>query len=82
MPGELHLTDLFGTSPGPARYLLEPFLDAKGRREYSMQLASILQDLASLQGKCADGGRLERIQKAITVTLMNLESIRAARNEG
>src|SRR5262249_12834353 len=34
MPGELHLTDLFGTAPGPALYLLEPFLDAAGRGEY------------------------------------------------
>ncbi len=34
MPGELLLTDLFGTEPGPARYLLEPFLDADGRRGY------------------------------------------------
>ena len=50
MPGELHLTDLFGTSPGAAHYLLEPFLDAAGRREYKTHLLDILQDLASLEG--------------------------------
>jgi hypothetical protein len=45
MPGELHLTDLFGTSPGAATYLLEPFLDAAGRREYKQRLLSILPEL-------------------------------------
>lgn len=81
MPGELHLTNLFGTSPGPATYLLEPFLDAQGRREYKKQLVDILKSLVILAGHCADAGRLERIQKAITITLTVLESIRAARKE-
>jgi hypothetical protein len=81
MPGELHLTHLFGTSPGPALYLLEPFLNAQGRREYQKQLLAILQELARLLGRCDDRGRLARIQQALTVTLMLLESIRAAKNE-
>ena len=69
MPGELHLTDLFGTSPGPARYLLEPFLDA--RRPPRVQEAAPRHPPGpgKLEGKCDDGGRLERNQKAITVTL-------------
>ena len=69
MPGELLLTDLFGTEPGPARYLLEPFLDADGRREYRDHLIAILRDLDGLKSRCDDGGRLARIEKAITVTL-------------
>jgi hypothetical protein len=81
MPGELHLTDLFGTAPGPALYLLEPFLDADGRREYKKRLIAVLQDLAGLEGRCDDGGRLARIQKAITVTLTTLDTIRAAKKE-
>src|SRR5262249_45999602 len=76
MPGELHLTDLFGTAPGPALYLLEPFLDADGRREYKQRLIAVLQDLVGLEGRCDDGGRLARIQKAITVTLTMLDTIR------
>jgi hypothetical protein len=81
MPGELHLTDLFGTSPGPALYLLEPFLDAAGRREYKKRLLSIVQDLANLEGRCSDDGRQGRILRAITVTLTILDSIRAAKKE-
>ncbi len=81
MPGELHLTDLFGTSPGPAHFLMEPFLNSDGRRDYKKGLLGILKNLASLESQCADGGRLGRIQKSITVTLMILESIRAARKE-
>ena len=81
MPGELHLTNLFGTSPGPASYLLDPLLDAAGRREYMKRLLAILQDLGKLEGRLDDGGRLARIQKSITVTLTVLESIRAAKNE-
>jgi hypothetical protein len=81
MPGELHLTDLFGTSPGPAHFLMEPFLNADGRREYKKELIAILEDLSSLQGRCDDQGRLARIQRAITVTLTVLESIRAAKRE-
>ena len=58
MPGELHLTDLFGTAPGPALYLMEPFLNADGRREYKNRLVALLQDLAGLEARCDDGGRL------------------------
>ena len=46
-----------------AHYLLEPFLDAAGRREYRKQLLAILPDLASLKGQCADGGRLVKIER-------------------
>jgi len=81
MPGELHLTDLFGTSPGPARFLLEPFLNAEGRREYKKLLIAILEDLAGLEGSFEDGGRLARIEKSITVMLTVLDSIRAAKQE-
>ncbi len=81
MPGELHLTDLFGTSPGPAYFLMEPFLNADGRRDYKKRLLGILPSVAGLAGRCADGGRLERIARSITVTLMILDSIRAARKE-
>ena len=75
MPGELLLTDLFGTEPGPARYLLEPFLDAGGRGQYKDQLIAILRDLDGLKSRCDAGGRLARIEKAITITLMTLATL-------
>jgi len=34
IPGELHLTNLFGATPGSASYLMEPFLDTNGRLRY------------------------------------------------
>jgi hypothetical protein len=81
MPGELHLTDLFGTAPGPATYLMEPYLNVDARRGYKERLIALLPDLAGLEARCDDGGRLTRIQKAITVTLTVLDSIRAAKKE-
>jgi hypothetical protein len=60
---------------------MEPFLNSEGRRDYKKRLLGILQDLASLEGQCGDGGRLGRIQKSVTITLMILDSIRAARKE-
>jgi hypothetical protein len=81
MPGELHLTDLFGTAPGPALYLLEPCLDADGRREYKKRLIQVLQDLQGVADGFDDDGRLARIQKAITITLTMLDSIRSAKKE-
>ena len=68
-------------APGPATYLLEPFLDAAGRGEYRKQLLAILRETAELEGRLEDGGRLDAIQKSITVALTMLESIRAAKRE-
>jgi len=81
MPGELHLTDLFGSTPGPAHYLLEPFLSAEGRRAYKRQLVALLKDLERLDGQCADDGRLERIRKGMAFTLNLLDTVRCAKGE-
>ncbi|HTL28429.1 MAG TPA: twin-arginine translocation signal domain-containing protein [Tepidisphaeraceae bacterium] len=76
VPGEFKLWQgLFGKTPGPATYLLEPMLAAKGRAEYKKGLESILRDLPTLAGKCDDGGRLENIQRSITVTLTMLNTV-------
>jgi hypothetical protein len=76
VPGEFKLWQgLFGATPGPATYLLEPMLGAKGRVEYRKGLESILRDLPSIASKCNDGGRIENIQRSITVTLTTLNTI-------
>ena len=63
IPGEFKLDQgLWGTSPGPATYLKEPCLDARGRKEYRKGLVAILVELAKLEGQCDDGGRLANIQ--------------------
>ena len=58
-----------GTSPGPATYLKEPCLDAKGRKAYRQGLAAILAELPKLEGQCDDQGRLANIQRSVIVTL-------------
>jgi hypothetical protein len=76
LPGELKLDQrLFGNSPGPATYLKEPCLDAKGRSEYRAGLASIFTELTRLQGQCDDHGRIASIQHGVTVTLNLLNTI-------
>ena len=76
VPGEFKLDQrLFGTSPGPATYLKEPCLDAKGRSEYRAGLSSILTELVKLQGQCDDHGRLANIRRGVLVTLNLLNTI-------
>jgi hypothetical protein len=76
VPGEFKLDQrLFGTSPGPATYLKEPCLDAKGRTEYRAGLSSVLTELAKLEGQCDDHGRLASIRRGVIVTLNLLNTI-------
>jgi len=75
-PGEFKLDqNLWGTSPGPATYLKEPCLDAKGRKAYRQGLTAILAELPKLEGQCDDRGRLANIQRSVIVTLNLLNTI-------
>ena len=75
-PGEFKLDQgLWGTSPGPATYLKEPCLDAKGRKEYRKGLMAILAELPKLEGQCDDGGRLANIRRSAILTLNLLNTI-------
>ena len=49
LPGELHLTSLFGASPNAADYLLDPYLNTQGRLAYKKVLLEILRDLTEKQ---------------------------------
>jgi hypothetical protein len=81
-PGEFKLNDaLFGTSPGPATYLMEPYLDAEGRRLYKEELKAVLRDLAALDGQFSDGGRLEKMKRGMMVTLHLINTARYCKNE-
>lgn len=76
MPGEFKLDQgLFGTSPGPASFLKEPFLDAKGRREYRKGLRAVLAEVPNLRSRCDDGGRLGSIERGAIVTLNVLNTV-------
>jgi hypothetical protein len=75
-PGEFKLDQgLWGTSPGPATFLKEPCLDAKGRREYRKGLRAVLAELPRLAGRCDDGGRLANIERSAIVTLNLLNTV-------
>jgi hypothetical protein len=81
-PGEFKINDvLFGFSPDPSLYLLEPYLDANGRQAYKKGLISILRELPALSGSVDDGGRLKRIERAIALTISVINTIRACKNE-
>ena len=82
MPGEFKLYQgLFGKTPGPASYLLEPMLAPKGRKEYAKGLESILRELPEIEGKCDAGGRIENIRRSIIVTLTMLNTLSTALHE-
>jgi hypothetical protein len=80
-PGELHLTSLFGATPGAASYLMEPYLDSEGRRAYKEGLVSILKDILGIEGDFEDNGRMERIRRGIEETLVDINNIAMAKNE-
>ena len=69
-PGEFKISDaLFGFSPDPSLYLLEPYLNAEGRQTYKKRLTGLLRELPALASNVDDGGQLKRIERAIILTL-------------
>jgi len=81
-PGEFYLNEaLFGDSPGPATFLLEPYLNAEGRRRYKAGLMSILRDLSAIEDDFDDDGRIRRIQRGMIITLNLINTIRACKGE-
>jgi hypothetical protein len=74
-PGELYLTTQFGTSPGPATYLMEPFLNDDGRLAYKKELKLMLKDLMEIEDQFADNGRITRIKRGITEALTDINNI-------
>jgi hypothetical protein len=80
-PGELHLTSLFGASPNQADYLLEPFLDTKGRLSYKKALVSILKEVQSLEGRCSDNDRLAGVKSGAEEALADINNIAFVKGE-
>ena len=81
LPGELYLTSMPGATPGPAIYLMEPFLDTAGRLAYKRGLISLLTDLQKIQTQFEDQGRVARIQQCITNVLLSIDDIARAEGE-
>lgn len=81
IPGELYLTSMPGSTPGPAIYLIEPFLDTAGRLAYKQGLISLFKDLQKIQVDFEDRGRIARIQKCIANVLLSIDDIARAKGE-
>ncbi len=80
-PGELHLTNLFGASPSPASYLMEPLLDANGRLRYKQGLTEIYKDTSQIEYNFNDHGRIGRIKQGIEEALADINNIAMSKNE-
>ncbi len=72
---------LFGTSPDPAMYLLEPYLTKEGRVAYKSALTSALAALDEIRGDFDDEGRIERMRRCLIVSCHILNSVIAAKGE-
>ena len=81
IPGELHLTNLRGTSPGPATYLIEPFLDSNGRLGYKEGLISIYKEITKIENDFNDNGRVGRIKQGIEEALVDINNIAMSKGE-
>jgi hypothetical protein len=80
-PGELHLTNLFGASPGSASYLMEPLLDTNGRLHYKQGLIALYNDVAQIESEFEDQGRIRRIRQGIDEALADINNIAQSKNE-
>ena len=80
-PGELHLTNLFGASPGAASYLMEPLLDTNGRLGYKQGLTEIFKDISRIEYDFNDHGRISRIKQGIDEALTDINNIAMAKDE-
>jgi hypothetical protein len=80
-PGELHVTNLFGASPGAAQYLVEPFLDTDGRMQYKQGLISLFKEISSIENDFNDGGRIARIKHGMSETMVDINNIAKCKNE-
>ena len=82
MPGEFYINEkLNGNCPGAATYLLEPYLNAAGRKACMQGLMSLLKDLAPIENSFNDRGRIERIKRGMIVTLNLISTIQVCKGE-
>ena len=80
-PGELHLTNLFGASPGASAYLMEPLLDTQGRLKYKQGLVSVFKELSMVEDEFRDDGRIVRMKKGISEALVDINNIARCKSE-
>ena len=80
--GEFYMDGLFGDSPGPAGYLLNPvYMDGPGRLAYKKALIPLLRDLQAIETSFKDGGRIKALKRSMMITLTLLNTIMDAKGE-
>ncbi len=80
-PGNFHLTNSFGATPGAPTYLMEPYLNTMGRSNYKEGLISILRDIGQIESNLDDNGRTARIKEGIEETLVDINNIARCKGE-
>ena len=72
---------LFGTSPDPAMYLLEPYLTPEGRKQYKASLVVSLATLDAIRHDFQDDGRVERMRRCLILSCHLVNTVMAAKGE-
>ena len=80
-PGEFYTSEVLGSSPGSARYLMEPYLDTAGRLHYKQSLISLYQKISSIETDFNDGGRIGRIKQGLAAAMTDVNTISTVKNE-
>jgi len=80
-PGELHLMNLFGATPGAPTYLMEPYLDTNGRLKYKQGLIEVFKKTLTIESDFNDRGRIDRIKHGISETLVDINNIARCKEE-
>lgn len=80
-PGEFCVGLLFGTSPDLIGILWEPFLTAEGRAACRRGMIAALRQLLDIHDKFGDRNRIDRLTRALTITIQFLATIMGAKGE-
>lgn len=80
-PGEMYFDNLMGTSPGPVKYLLEPFLTTEGRVAYKQGMVTCLKEIQEIENEFNDNGRIDKIKTCLNNVLLDINTIAFVKNE-
>jgi hypothetical protein len=80
-PGEQHVAPLFGDSPGAPIYLMEPFLDENGRKNYRKALLSLSAKLDGIDSQFNDNGRIGRMKECLINAIQDIDTIASSKGQ-
>jgi len=80
-PGEMMVGTLFNTSPDATTHVVEPYLDAAGRAAHHKGLRDALVRTLALRDQFADTERMDRIARALGLSIQLLATAMVAKGE-